>query len=87
MTVRCGKRTPGEQALEPGDIAMWLENLVWGAVAVNACLLVYNYRQVRRWDRLNEMLFQICLSAFAARQGPLAQRMIEIYRREREGTG
>jgi hypothetical protein len=88
MAVRCGKRTAGEQGLEPEGVAMSFENwLVLASLVVNASLLVYNFRQILRWDRINELLFEICLDAWKMRHGPLARRMIEIYRRESEDAG
>jgi hypothetical protein len=54
-------------------MAWWLGWLVWLALAVNVTQIVYNSRLMRRWQRLNRMLFALCCQAVHLRHGPIWQ--------------
>ncbi len=54
-----------------------VELIVGACAAVNLLLVLYNSAQLRRWRRLNDAWFELCLGAYRLRHWPHLLRELE----------
>lgn len=58
--------------------------MAWAAIVFNLTMAINNVREMRRWQRLNDLLQAICIKAWVLRHGPiwvpwLAMRGLQLH--------